>query len=196
MRVVTFVLLFCLVRLSLTTEAYLSNRVVKANYNLYAVRKKNKKKIPKMIHITVSADNEIGTKGDIKKVKLSHAFNYIIPQKLGYRSTIDELVEKEKTENTLKYIDEIKRSFLWTYKKKLDGFNVPFQFAEGKKILVTQDHILHYLLTRGLIRENDDVYDKIKSKKVNIDDVGSYPMKYTFMNNLHIELTVHVMRVK
>ncbi|GAW80721.1 hypothetical protein, conserved [Plasmodium gonderi] len=189
-----FILVFCLLRLSLMSKAYLTNNVVKSNFVLFAVRKK--KKTPRMIHITVSADNEIGTKGEIKKVKLSHAFNYIIPQKLGYRSTIDELVEKEKNENTLKYIDEIRTSFLLSFKNRIDGINIPFHFTEGENFLITQDDILHYLLTRGLIRENDDMYNKIKNKNIKLSAFGSYLMKYTFMNNININLTVHVIKNK
>ncbi|SBS84880.1 hypothetical protein PMALA_010980 [Plasmodium malariae] len=148
-----------------------------------------------MVHITVSSDNEIGKKGQIKKVKLSHAFNYIIPQKLGYRSTIDELVEKEKNENTLRYIDEIKTSFLWEYKRRLNGLNIPFEFNKDVKIVVTQEDILDYLLGRGLIRENDELYDKIKNKKIKLVDFGTYPIIYRFMNNINIDITVHIIKI-
>ncbi|SBS83160.1 hypothetical protein POVCU2_0019270 [Plasmodium ovale curtisi] len=232
-------------------KGYVTHSVVKPNSALYAIKKK-KKKIPKLINITVSSDNEIGTKGllrktkdnrlafcrafgrspkqwscaydhpraymsirvikcpctrtcdppnfilsgEIKKVKLSHAFNYIIPQKLGYRSTIDELVEKEKNENTLRYIDEIKASFIWAYKKKLNDFIIPFQFGKDEKFCVTQDNIVDYLLCRGLIRENDDVYDKMKSKKIKLSDFGTYPIKYTFLNNININVTVKIFKNK
>ncbi|KAI4838986.1 50S ribosomal protein L9 [Plasmodium brasilianum] len=173
---------------------YITHDIVKSNSVLYAVKKK-KKKIPKMVHITVSSDNEIGKKGQIKKVKLSHAFNYIIPQKLGYRSTIDELVEKEKNENTLRYIDEIKTSFLWEYKRRLNGLNIPFEFNKDVKIVVTQEDILDYLLGRGLIRENDELYDKIKNKKIKLVDFGTYPIIYRFMNNINIDITVHIIKI-
>ncbi|ETB59157.1 hypothetical protein, variant 2 [Plasmodium yoelii 17X] len=128
------------------TEGYVTYNIVKSNSTLYAVKKK-KKKSSKYIDITVSSDNEIGTKGEIKKVKLSHAFNYIIPQKLGYRSTINELVDKEKNENTLRYIDEITKSFIWDYKKKLNDLIVPFEFEKNQNILVTQDNLLDYVIT-------------------------------------------------
>lgn len=76
--------------------------------------------------------------GEVKQVKLSHAFNYIIPQRLGYRSTTDELVEKEKEDNTLKYIDDIRTSFIWAYKKKLNDLNILFHFKK--------DHTLNFCL--------------------------------------------------
>ncbi|SBT76870.1 50S ribosomal protein L9, apicoplast, putative [Plasmodium ovale] len=185
--------LFYLLCLRQMLKGYVTHSVVKPNSALYAVKKK-KKKIPKLINITVSSDNEIGTKGEIKKVKLSHAFNYIIPQKLGYRSTIEELVEKEKNENTLRYIDEIKASFIWAYMKKLNDFIIPFQFGKDEKFCVTQDNIVDYLLCRGLIRENDDVYDKMKSKKIKLSDFGTYPIKYTFLNNININVTVKIFK--
>ncbi|SCN12335.1 50S ribosomal protein L9, apicoplast, putative [Plasmodium malariae] len=187
-------ILFYLLCLPLSPEGYITHDIVKSNSVLYAVKKK-KKKIPKMVHITVSSDNEIGKKGQIKKVKLSHAFNYIIPQKLGYRSTIDELVEKEKNENTLRYIDEIKTSFLWEYKRRLNGLNIPFEFNKDVKIVVTQEDILDYVICRGLIRENDELYDKIKNKKIKLVDFGTYPIIYRFMNNINIDITVHIIKI-
>ncbi|SBT79373.1 50S ribosomal protein L9, apicoplast, putative [Plasmodium malariae] len=164
-------ILFYLLCLPLSPEGYITHDIVKSNSVLYAVKKK-KKKIPKMVHITVSSDNEIGKKGQIKKVKLSHAFNYIIPQKLGYRSTIDELVEKEKNENTLRYIDEIKTSFLWEYKRRLNGLNIPFEFNKDVKIVVTQEDILDYVIY-----------------------FGTYPIIYRFMNNINIDITVHIIKI-
>ncbi|CDU16484.1 hypothetical protein YYC_03414 [Plasmodium yoelii 17X] len=177
------------------TEGYVTYNIVKSNSTLYAVKKK-KKKSSKYIDITVSSDNEIGTKGEIKKVKLSHAFNYIIPQKLGYRSTINELVDKEKNENTLRYIDEITKSFIWDYKKKLNDLIVPFEFEKNQNILVTQDNLLDYLLRRGIIRENDDMYQKIKSKKIKFSNFGVYPLKYTFLDNISINITVQIIESK
>ncbi|CAD2097500.1 hypothetical protein YYG_03933 [Plasmodium vinckei petteri] len=177
------------------TDGYVTYNIVKPNSTLYAVKKK-KKKSSKYIDITVSSDNEIGTKGEIKKVKLSHAFNYIIPQKLGYRSTINELVDKEKNENTLRYIDEITKSFIWDYKKKLNDLIIPFEFRKNQNILITQDNLLDYLLRRGIIRENDDMYQKIKSKKIKFSDFGTYPIKYTFLDNISINITVQIIESK
>ncbi|CXI01482.1 50S ribosomal protein L9, apicoplast, putative [Plasmodium berghei] len=177
------------------TVGYVTHNIVKSNSTLYAVKKK-KKKSSKYIDITVSSDNEIGTKGEIKKVKLSHAFNYIIPQKLGYRSTINELVDKEKNENTLRYIDDITKSFIWDYKKKLNDLIVPFEFKKNENILVTQDNLLDYLLRRGIIRENDDVYQKIKSKKIKFSNFGAYPLKYAFLDNISINITVQIIESK
>ncbi|CAD2086141.1 50S ribosomal protein L9, apicoplast, putative [Plasmodium vinckei lentum] len=177
------------------TEGYVTYNIVKSNSTLYAVKKK-KKKSSKYIDITVSSDNEIGAKGEIKKVKLSHAFNYIIPQKLGYRSTINELVNKEKNENTLRYIDEITKSFIWDYKKKLNDLIIPFEFRKNQNILITQDNLLDYLLRRGIIRENDDMYQKIKSKKIKFSDFGTYPIKYTFLDNISINITVQIIESK
>ncbi|KEG01074.1 hypothetical protein YYE_04109 [Plasmodium vinckei vinckei] len=134
--------------------------------------------------------------GEIKRVKLSHAFNYIIPQKLGYRSTINELVDKEKNENTLRYIDEITKSFIWDYKKKLNDLIIPFEFRKNQNILITQDNLLDYLLRRGIIRENDDMYQKIKSKKIKFSDFGTYPIKYTFLDNISINITVQIIESK
>ncbi|SCL98263.1 50S ribosomal protein L9, apicoplast, putative [Plasmodium chabaudi chabaudi] len=177
------------------TEGYVTYNIVKSNSTLYAVKKK-KKKTSKYIDITVSSDNEIGTKGEIKRVKLSHAFNYIIPQKLGYRSTINELVDKEKNENTLRYIDEITKSFIWDYKRKLNDLIIPFEFKKNQNILITQDNLLDYLLRRGIIRENDDMYQKIKSKKIKFSDFGTYPIKYTFLDNISINITVQIIESK
>ncbi|VTZ67216.1 50S ribosomal protein L9, apicoplast, putative [Plasmodium chabaudi chabaudi] len=177
------------------TEGYVTYNIVKSNSTLYAVKKK-KKKASKYIDITVSSDNEIGTKGEIKRVKLSHAFNYIIPQKLGYRSTINELVDKEKNENTLRYIDEITKSFIWDYKRKLNDLIIPFEFKKNQNILITQDNLLDYLLRRGIIRENDDMYQKIKSKKIKFSDFGTYPIKYTFLDNISINITVQIIESK
>ncbi|CRG95326.1 50S ribosomal protein L9, apicoplast, putative [Plasmodium gallinaceum] len=178
----------------LLLKGYLINNVKKTNCLLYAT-KKNKKKA-KLVHITVSSDNEIGRKGEIKKVKLSHAFNYIIPQRLGYRSTPDELAEKEIKENTLGYIDEIKTSFIRNYKKKLNNTIILFYFNKDEKFVVTQDNVLDYLLARGLIRENDDVYEKIKNKKIKITDFGSYTIKYSFINNINIDVAIHIIKNK
>ncbi|SCL98937.1 50S ribosomal protein L9, apicoplast, putative [Plasmodium chabaudi chabaudi] len=177
------------------TEGYVTYNIVKSNSTLYAVKKK-KKKTSKYIDITVSSDNEIGTKGEIKRVKLSHAFNYIIPQKLGYRSTINELVDKEKNENTLRYIDEITKSFIWDYKRKLNDLIIPFEFKKNQNILITQDNLLDYLLRRGIIRENDDMYQKIKSKKIKFSDFGTYPIKYTFLDNISINITIQIIESK
>ncbi|SCM06312.1 50S ribosomal protein L9, apicoplast, putative [Plasmodium chabaudi adami] len=177
------------------TEGYVTYNIVKSNSTLYAVKKK-KKKSSKYIDITVSSDNEIGTKGEIKRVKLSHAFNYIIPQKLGYRSTINELVDKEKNENTLRYIDEITKSFIWDYKRKLNDLIIPFEFKKNQNILITQDNLLDYLLRRGIIRENDDMYQKIKSKKIKFSDFGTYPIKYTFLDNITINITIQIIESK
>ncbi|SCM01449.1 50S ribosomal protein L9, apicoplast, putative [Plasmodium chabaudi adami] len=177
------------------TEGYVTYNIVKSNSTLYAVKKK-KKKSSKYIDITVSSDNEIGTKGEIKRVKLSHAFNYIIPQKLGYRSTINELVDKEKNENTLRYIDEITKSFIWDYKRKLNDLIIPFEFKKNQNILITQDNLLDYLLRRGIIRENDDMHQKIKSKKIKFSDFGTYPIKYTFLDNISINITIQIIESK
>ncbi|CRG99829.1 50S ribosomal protein L9, apicoplast, putative [Plasmodium relictum] len=188
-----FFLFFYSLFLRLLLNGYLINNVKKSNCVLYATKKKNKKK-EKLVHITVSSDNDIGKKGEIKKVKLSHAFNYIIPQKLGYRSTPDELIEKEIKENTLRYIDEIKTSFMWNYKKKLNNSIIVFYFDKDEKFVVTQEDVLDYFLTRGLIRENDDMYEKIKNKKIKISDFGSYPIKYSFIKNINIDITIHIIK--
>ncbi|CAD2097738.1 50S ribosomal protein L9, apicoplast, putative [Plasmodium vinckei] len=157
------------------TDGYATYNIVKPNSTLYAVKKK-KKKSSKYIDITVSSDNEIGTK--------------------GYRSTINELVDKEKNENTLRYIDEITKSFIWDYKKKLNDLIIPFEFRKNQNILITQDNLLDYLLRRGIIRENDDMYQKIKSKKIKFSDFGAYPIKYTFLDNISINITVQIIESK
>ncbi|VWU48203.1 50S ribosomal protein L9, apicoplast, putative [Hepatocystis sp. ex Piliocolobus tephrosceles] len=192
-----FLPIFYLLHLRLLSIGYVTHNIGKSSYTLYAIKKKkHKKKIPKLIDITVNSDNEIGTKGQIKKVKLSHAFNYIIPQKLGYRSTIDELIEKEKNENTHRYIDEIKSSFIWEYKKKLNDIIIPFYFNKNEKFVLTEENVLYYLLCRGLIRENDEVYNKIKNKKIKIIDFGTYPIKYTFFNNVSINVALNILKNK
>ncbi|SOV75865.1 50S ribosomal protein L9, apicoplast, putative [Plasmodium reichenowi] len=185
--------LFYIIFLPSCSRGFITPQIKRPNCVLYAVKRK-KKKNPKLIHITVSSDNEIGKKGEVKQVKLSHAFNYIIPQRLGYRSTTDELVEKEKEDNTLKYIDDIRTSFIWTYKKKLNDLNILFHFKKDQKFAVTQDDLINYLLTRGLIRENDDVYEKIESKKIKLTDFGTYPIKYTFINNISINMSIHIIK--
>ncbi|SPJ08527.1 50S ribosomal protein L9, apicoplast, putative [Plasmodium sp. DRC-Itaito] len=185
--------IFYIIFLLSCSRGFITPQIKSSSCVLYAIRKK-KKKNPKLIHITLSSDNEIGKKGEVKQVKLSHAFNYIIPQRLGYRSTTDELVEKEKKDNTLKYIDDIRTSFIWTYKKKLNDLNILFHFKKDQKVAVTQDDLINYLLTRGLIRENDDVYEKIESKKIKLTDFGTYPIKYTFINNISINISIHIIK--
>ncbi|EWC90799.1 hypothetical protein PFNF54_00444 [Plasmodium falciparum NF54] len=65
---------------------------------------------------------------------------------------------------------------------------------KDQKFAVTQDDLINYLLTRGLIRENDDVYEKIESKKIKLTDFGTYPIKYTFINNISINMSIHIIK--
>lgn len=170
---------------------YIVHQLQKSKSLLYAVKPK-KKKQTKLVDITVSSDNEIGKKGEIKRVKLSHAFNYIIPQKLGHRSTIKELVDNEKKENLGKYINEVQSSFIYDLKSTLDNLIIPFYFKKEEKFVVTQEDIANYLLTKGFIRDRDDVCEKITNRKIKLSKFGNYPIKYTFLNNITIDIVVHI----
>lgn len=173
-------------------NSYIAHQLQKSKSILYAVKPKKKKKQTKLVDITVSSDNEIGKKGEIKRVKLSHAFNYIIPQKLGYRSTMKELVDNEKKEKFGKYINEVQSSFIYDLKNTLDNLIIPFYFKKEEKFVITQEDIANYLLTKGFIRDRDDVCEKIKSRKTKFSKFGNYPIKYTFLNNITIDIVVHI----